>query len=166
MMRRTHAAAGLAVGFALGAYHQTPLLDTLLIAVVSETASLLPDLDLRLKIKHRTLTHSLLMLSTLTLLVNYALPSLTVPFALGYASHLLLDMLTVHGIELCYPWHRRIRLMSFRTGGTVDGLLAVACLCGALVAVWLRLDPGFMQMQAIWQALMEHCSPDTRGVCL
>lgn len=141
MMRKTHAAAGLAIGFALGAYHQTPLLDSLLIAVVSEAAALLPDLDLKLKIKHRTLTHSLLALFIIGALVHwFGQPVITVAVIAGYASHLVLDMLTVQGIELLYPSHRRIKLMNFRTGGKIDALLCVSALSGALWGVLLLVQ--------------------------
>lgn len=132
MMRRTHAAAGLMLGFGLGAFQPTPLPQALILACITEVAALLPDWDLKFKIKHRTLTHSLLLLTTLTLLIHYAAPVLALPFALGYGSHLVLDMLTIQGIELFYPSHRRIRVLKFRTGGRIDAFLAVGCLCGAL----------------------------------
>ena len=146
-MRRTHAAAGLLIGFGLGAFFQTPLPETLVIALVSETAALIPDLDLKLKIKHRTLTHSLLALVVIGIIPFYApggliqkeYSGLMIGWIAGYASHLILDMLTIQGIELLYPNHRRIRLLKLRTAGFVDQGLCVILLCGAVYALGLGL---------------------------
>lgn len=141
MMRRTHAAAGLALGLGFGAYYATPLPETLVFAVITEIAALLPDLDLKLKIKHRTLTHSVLALFVISALgfwISYQIQDMKIwmSLALGYGSHLLLDMLTVYGIELFYPWHYRVKVARFRTGGMVDGLVTVGCLCWGLYFFW------------------------------
>lgn len=144
MMRRTHAAAGLMIGFGLGAYYQLPLPEAFVIALITETAALIPDLDLKLKIKHRGLTHSLLALFVIAALgfwISFQIQDMKIwmSLAVGYASHLILDMLTVYGIELFYPYHGRIRLMTFRTGGRVDSLFAVASLCAGLWCLWRML---------------------------
>lgn len=145
-MRRTHAAAGLMIGFGLVAsYHPpTPLLTGVFIALVSQAASLVPDLDLKLKLKHRGLTHSLLALlivAALALSIGGSTTemfrrSVPLAFIMGYASHLFLDLLTVQGIELFYPCHRRIRLLKFRTNSRVDHLVGAASLCVGLYFLW------------------------------
>jgi inner membrane protein len=135
-MRRTHAAAGLMIGFGLASLQHVPLIDGIGIALVSEASSLIPDLDLKFHIKHRGITHSLLALLIVGLLVARLIPVLLAPILFGYASHLILDLLTVYGIELFYPYHRRIRLMTFRTGGRIDSLLAAASLCVGLYFLW------------------------------
>jgi inner membrane protein len=146
MMRRTHAAAGLMIGFGLAASQSTSLLDGILIALVSETAALIPDLDLKLKIKHRGLTHSLLALAMIAALglwidtqsIQKAYSGLIVwALVAGYSSHLVLDLLTVYGIELFYPYHRRIRLLKLRTDSRIDHLIGALMLCGTLYALWL-----------------------------
>ncbi len=113
MLRQTHVAVGMCVA-ALAASPLTMQPGQLLVLlVVASISSVLPDLDLR--IKHRMLLHSLpsLAVATLILTVVWALLSLPYPslailgFAAGYASHILLDMLTVRGVALLYPFTRR-----------------------------------------------------------
>lgn len=137
-MRRTHAAAGLAIGFGIGAWSALPFEQTILVALISEAAALLPDWDLKLKIRHRGLTHSLLVLCILSFALSLLLPSILLfPAVLGYASHLVLDLLTVQGIELFYPHHKRIRLLKFRTNSRIDHLIGALMCCGALYGLWL-----------------------------
>ncbi|MEM8528790.1 MAG: metal-dependent hydrolase [Bacteroidota bacterium] len=91
-------------------------------------ASILPDIDrpgslisrimpplakwLNRNYGHRTITHSLLALFTLTLLVALIQKGFTLPppypiiFFLAYFSHLLFDMMTVQGVPLFYPWKK------------------------------------------------------------
>ncbi len=140
-MRKTHAAAGLLVGFSIGAFYSTPFPETFVIALVSEAASLIPDLDMKLKIKHRTLTHSFLALFIVAVLALwFGNHRVTTALVLGYASHLILDMLTIQGIELFYPCHRRIKLMKLRTGSQMDFLLAAGALCGVCGVLFWRLQ--------------------------
>jgi membrane-bound metal-dependent hydrolase YbcI (DUF457 family) len=155
-MRRTHAAAGLMIGFGLASLQQTPLLDGIMIALVSEAASLIPDLDLKLKIKHRGLTHSLLALLAIAAIgvwidsvaVQKEYSGLiSVALVAGYTSHLFLDLLTVYGIELFYPYHRRIRLLNLRTNSRIDHLIGGLMLCGALYGLWLVLPAEILSWQ-------------------
>lgn len=126
------------IGFAIGAQSASPLPEAILLAFVSQSAALLPDLDLKLKIKHRGVTHSLLALFIVGALIGwFGHEWITAAAVLGYASHLFLDLLTIHGIELLYPWHRRINLLRFRTGGVIDGIFFACALCGALWCVLL-----------------------------
>jgi len=91
-------------------------------------ACLLPDIDhtksiigkvflpiskpLNRRYGHRTITHSLVAVLTLTgilsVIQNAIFPSIKVyqVFALAYSSHLLLDMITVQGIPLFYPFKK------------------------------------------------------------
>lgn len=97
--------------------------------VVTTIASVLPDLDnpvspisrlapgiarwINRRYGHRTLTHSLTALISLTLccaiLERAFTPnslSLSFFFAWGYFSHLLLDMCTIQGVKLFYPFQK------------------------------------------------------------
>lgn len=77
---------------------------------------------------HRGFTHSILAvllfaysLFILTSIIPEVLIGFYLPFALGlivgYASHLLLDMMTVSGIPLLYPFSKQsFRIAKFRTG--------------------------------------------------
>ena len=59
---------------------------------------------------HRTITHSLLALITLTILLSILGKryenNLTLLFVFSYSSHLLFDMMTVEGVPLFYPFRR------------------------------------------------------------
>lgn len=87
---------------------------------------------------HRSLTHSLLGAAITTLIVyalagtNYALA-----WGLGYASHLGVDMLTVQGVPLLWPYCRYYGLRLGRTGGIVEMVYALA-----LVWVWFGTTWG------------------------
>ena len=116
MMGVTHMIVGAAVGYLAT--------QTVTGAVVGGTAALLPDIDhpnsklgrrvpilptvINKLVGHRTLTHSILVLFTLTgiLYVTTSL-SVTVAFFVGYLSHLILDSLTVSGVPFLYPFSRR-----------------------------------------------------------
>jgi membrane-bound metal-dependent hydrolase YbcI (DUF457 family) len=97
---------------------------------------------------HRGLTHSLLGLVGVTtgcwLLTAWAVgPALTVGFGVGYASHLLADMLTPQGIRLASPlsqtsWHLLPRALRFSGASWQAGCLTVASLtAGLALAAWL-----------------------------
>lgn len=132
MMRRTHAAAGLALGLGLASvYHQTAL-NAALLGLLTQAAALLPDLDIKLHIQHRTVTHSLLAMAIISLATWHYVPQFLAYIAGGYGSHLLLDFLTVWGIPLFWPVQKRFRLMKISTGGRIDALCAVGALCAAL----------------------------------
>lgn len=63
-------------------------------AILVVIGSAMPDLDTRLGLKHRTLTHSLIFL----------LPFFLVPgLGLGVGLHVLFDLLTPTGTQLLYP---------------------------------------------------------------
>lgn len=67
----------------------------------------LPAQALHSLLGHRTLTHSLLGLALATVLIAVPLgffsPSASLGLVFGYASHLLLDSATPHGVPLLYP---------------------------------------------------------------
>lgn len=128
-MRRTHAAMGLCIGFGLAGQTHQPIVQASLLALLTQTAALLPDLDLKLHIKHRTVTHSLFALCLISLTTWRVYAPFLPYISFGYASHLVLDFLTVWGIPILWPWSRRFRLMKISTGGKIDSLVAVGALC-------------------------------------
>lgn len=132
MMRKTHAAAGLALGLGLAYASHQPIVTAALLGLLTQAAAVLPDIDLKLHIKHRTVTHSLLALLLVSLGAWYVMPLLLPYVASGYGSHLVLDFLTVWGIPILWPYSKRFRLMRISTGGRIDGLVGVGALCAAL----------------------------------
>lgn len=139
MMRRTHTAVGLASGFGLAHLQHDPLALGIALALATQIAAVLPDQDLRIGLKHRGVTHSLLALLLIVGVARYIYPRLALPIAVGYSSHLILDMLTIWGIPVLWPVQKRFRLARFSTGGGFDQLLAIMASCGAILAIYLML---------------------------
>lgn len=114
----------------------------MILAFVGQAAALAPDLDLKFKIRHRGFTHSLIALFGVWLTIFQFSkfvplhPALVSALVFGYASHLILDMLTVQGIELFYPSRQRIKLMKLRTSSRIDYLIGALMCCGTLVCLW------------------------------
>jgi len=136
MMRRTHTAVGLASGFTLAYLQRDPLALGLALALATQIAAVLPDQDLRLGLKHRGVTHSLLALLLISTSLWQLDHRLALAVAVGYGSHLILDSLTIWGIPLLWPAHNRFRLAKLRTGSGIDHLLCLVALCGAILALY------------------------------
>lgn len=117
-------------------------------------ASILPDIDhpnsyigkralllsetVYSAVGHRTLTHSLVGLvaaGVLSLFIEASTGlSVTIPFIVGHASHILSDMLNDAGVALLYPSPRRYHLLpeSFRirtSSAAETALAAIICAC-------------------------------------
>lgn len=76
---------------------------------------------------HRTLTHSfigLFIFNVIICMLNFK--SLLLGFNIGYISHLMLDMMTVSGVPIFYPYKKCYRLMKCKTG--TDSETIVSCL--------------------------------------
>jgi membrane-bound metal-dependent hydrolase YbcI (DUF457 family) len=154
MMGRSHAATGAAAVVLVAPHQPWPVLAAA--ATVGAAAALLPDLDIesstvsnslgpvtRLLSRvvalvsggHRGGTHSLLAL----VLVTYTtfLAGLPPPYAraiiVGYAAHLLGDLLTGNGIPLLWPLVRRRQGLPIfgLTGGWREHAAVVATVVGA-----------------------------------
>lgn len=92
---------------------------------------------------HRGATHSLVMLGLLSVTLGAFLPQCGVAFGLGYATHLVLDMLNYQKVPLLWPL-KSAGSVSFgvgKSGGKLDSLLFVA-LVGAAVAAFGMLALG------------------------
>ncbi len=73
--------------------------------------------------KHRTLFHSLLFAVILSFVVWFFFEQIWMPVFLGYSSHILLDSLTIEGINFIYPF-KQLRLSGFiETGKTKELIL-------------------------------------------
>lgn len=69
---------------------------------------------------HRTFTHSLLFLALAALLFHFVLPidGLAHGLLAGMISHIILDMMTKHGVKLLFPWKVKVRFpFTVKTGG-------------------------------------------------
>ena len=124
MNNSTHILGGLTVAVAMNA--TAP--ETALIAL----GALLPDIDhssstighnvkpIAWLLPHRGITHSLLF-AAIAFVIH---PSL----AIGVASHILLDLLNPAGVELLWPFRKRlsIPLISIKIDGLMETLLRMA----------------------------------------
>jgi inner membrane protein len=97
----------------------------LLIFIASLSATI-PDLDL--KRKHRALLHNVNAMLFFTLIFSLFWSKLGLPyedvavtsFLIGYLSHILLDMLTIKGVALFYPFKRKYyRIMRVKSDDTL-----------------------------------------------
>lgn len=121
MMKRTHVAVGIATTL--------PLILSNPATAVGLVGSVAPDFDIQLGIKHRTLTHSLLMAAISTSVIFFVNNDISVVWCINYLLHLLLDSITVTGVPLLYPNKKIYGLRKIKTRGAEDyyiQLLAIA----------------------------------------
>ena len=112
-MKRTHLIIGVAITAPLIIYNP--------ISVFGLIGSYAPDFDIKLGIKHRTITHSFLMLGITTFIISILDPTIGFAWFLNYLSHLLADSLTVMGVPFLYPFKKkRYGLKIFKTGNLGD----------------------------------------------
>ncbi|OPA73949.1 hydrolase [Paenibacillus selenitireducens] len=130
MLQKTHSLAGALAAECTMIYFHQPLLtwESGAALLIGCLAGPLADIDKKgstmakiflplssilhfLGVKHRTLTHSLLVLIGLHFLLS-PLPNFFYwTCMLSYASHPLIDMLNEQGVALLWPWKKRFRLL-------------------------------------------------------
>nr|WP_314639211.1 metal-dependent hydrolase [uncultured Olsenella sp.] len=98
---------------------------------------------------HRGFSHSLVALVATYAALRLALPALAVSLALGYASHLALDLLNKTPLRLLWPLRRGVCLGLLRSAGMADGLVLglalLALLCSfarGVLGIALPWPPG------------------------
>lgn len=151
MTGKTHLIIGIMAGSVLAVLSRSTPVDGLVLIGAAGVGSLFPDIDspnstisnkarpLRLLtfwIPHRTLTHSIFAVLLSSLLLAFGLIGLS--FVVGYASHIMADMLTTKGIPLFYPfWYRSLHLLPYPfrivTGGLMESLFSVILLVGSFL---------------------------------
>ena len=72
---------------------------------------------------HRSFMHSIFALCFFTAMAWIAFKPLTIPFAVGYLSHILLDLTNKTGIQLFFPISRRYCFGWCRSSGEVNEIL-------------------------------------------
>jgi inner membrane protein len=138
MMFKTHIVFAFLVGlFAVKFFNPS---NQILFIVLVMLGGLLPDIDhpkskigryfrpINYLFEHRGFFHSFLFIPVLVLIILLAikLPNFSLPLAIGYASHLVSDMLTVEGIMPLHPI-TRFRLRGFiRTGSFFETIILVS----------------------------------------
>lgn len=109
---------------------------------LSAFSAILPDYDLKFKIKHRTWTHSLVLYGVAAALLFAWDYNTFFFFSLGYLSHLLLDSITLNGVRLLYPFNKKtFGIKLIRTGATaekvINAFFVVALILMLLFKVYL-----------------------------
>lgn len=129
MINKTH----LALASALMLLFLPHINNKFLFVPVILIASLLPDIDsassqigrrwffrpLQWFLKHRGMIHSFTFCIIVSLLLAFFIPVLSLPFFLGYFSHLFADSLTIEGIRPFWPMKKEIS-GHMRTGSAVE----------------------------------------------
>jgi inner membrane protein len=81
--------------------------------------------------------HSFSFLLLLLILIFVSFREILVPFALGYALHLIADCFTVQGIRGFYPLKLKIR-GKIRTGGIIEFFILIIFISGDLFLAFNR----------------------------
>lgn len=186
----THSIAGLLAGVILSAGGHMEPTQTLVLAAAGAFGALLPDIDLpvstigrRLRLvsipfglifRHRGFTHSLAALALVTLVAMHYGGLYGVALALGYATHLLADMLTRSGVQLFWPLARPVHALPRRfrltTGGDAEESIGLALLIALLVVFWFSAPETFRRDFGDFVAHIMDCDslmpPGSTGVCL
>ena len=126
MRGSTHLAGGLLAGVIVGLSPAG--------IVLSGVAALYPDWfqvavpGLRIKgaTGHRGFSHWLIMAFVMTALVYLVKQNMAMYTLVGYASHLVLDMLTERGAPVFWPLPFQISLLPIHEGGAFDKWLGAA----------------------------------------
>lgn len=133
MLGVTHFIAGAAAASALGA---DPIAQ-----VAAGVCALMPDIDIASStigkrvpiipwlLRHRGPTHSIMLVAAIYFAVIHFVGQNWAFYAtLGWASHLLLDMLNPSGVELFWPLPKRIGIRLIRTGGILEYIVTALIL--------------------------------------
>lgn len=92
------------------------------------------------KVKHRGLTHSIFPVAILLLIyfLTHNNPYVSY-FAIGYTSHILLDMMNKGGVPIFYPVsRRRFRIGAIRTGTVGESVVCVVLYVLFVVEIYWR----------------------------
>lgn len=123
MDRRGHAGFALVVASLVAQALGLALREGLLFISLSAIFSALPDIDLRLELKHRRYTHNLLVALLVSALIGMATSHAGLGFAtgfttcfLGYLCHILGDLLTFMSFPPLWPMVKKeVSLRLFRS---------------------------------------------------
>lgn len=139
MSGETHVAVAAAVGAAVGLHLNGDPQSVAVAAALAAAVGKLPDQLEGRVFQHRKTTHSVWIVAALAGLLHWlAVPELVAWSLLaGYVSHIVIDLMTVSGVYVLAPIHRRFRLrlvpVRIVTGGAVDRL--TAAIAGAYLLI-------------------------------
>lgn len=90
-------------------------------------------------IDHRSFTHSLVAMAAFCAAVYLACAPLLPFFAVGYASHLALDIVNKQGIQLFWPLHKEVSLGLCKAKGMANTVVMIAGFAAAVLLLAYKL---------------------------
>ena len=135
MMRKTHIAIGAVTTLVL-------LTDTtlgVLPSIVGMAGCVAPDVDKKIRVKHRGISHSLIIVAVLYILISILNKNIAIAFCINYLLHIIADCLTVMGCPLLFPFsNKNYGLKLFKTNGFIEKIVYIIILL-VLISVLYRL---------------------------
>jgi inner membrane protein len=164
MMAGSHVLLGLASWFAAAPIFGLPSLSVVSVPV-AVLGSLMPDIDhpkswvgkrtrpvssfIARHCGHRGFTHSAIIVALCLFLLHNQLglpKNITVPFLVGYLSHLAGDFLTPKGLRLAWPIKKNWGIPLCKAGSPLEPLVV------AMIMTWsLAGTPGPIAMRDLWR---------------
>lgn len=129
MTKKTHICVSVAATLPIIIILRSPY------ALIGLVGSIAPDWDIRLGIKHRTITHSFITLIVTTIVLFLFNNILGLIWGLNYLIHLILDSFTVTGVPLFHPFRDKYYGFKLIRTGEVEDLLI--CLVAVLIILSL-----------------------------
>jgi len=128
MLSSTHLLFSLLFGSFLFDYiHPNSLTGKIIFAALLLAGTFIPDLDSKISFfKHRGILHTIWPV-ILILIISFFLQKLQfllLPFAVGYGSHLLADMITASGVSPLFPIIKRKIKGPVKTGSFLELIIA------------------------------------------
>lgn len=152
----SHLATGALAGLVLAQSRAMSLQDTALIVGITAAAALLPDIDhpnatinrklivtklVTLVVGHRGITHSVWVLALIAWIAVQTGLVTVLALWVGYACHILVDLLTQAGVRLLAPLSRRSihllpRPIRLRSGSWQEIVVIAGCMASAAALVF------------------------------
>ena len=88
---------------------------------------------------HRSFTHSLVAMAAFCMAVYLACAPLLPYFAVGYASHLALDLTNKQGVQLFWPLHKEVSLGLCKAKGMANTVAMIAGFAAAVLLLAYKL---------------------------
>lgn len=124
MMKKTHTTIAIAVAIPTIAYLNIPP-----ISILGIIGAMAPDWDFLLGLKHRTVTHSLLLLFISSFLISIYDVNISLIWFISYFLHLIADSFTKMGVPFLYPFVKKnYGFKLIRTGEAEDMFIFILAL--------------------------------------
>ena len=135
MMAKAHITVGMAAAFTAAMPGSIP--EALPVITGASLGCLICDIEIISS--HRGFSHSLMALALETLCVWLVFPAAAMPFAIAFASHLLLDLMNKRPLRLLYPAKKGFCLGWFYADRLANKLCASAGCIWLAAAVFINL---------------------------